>query len=372
MRRLLFVILIAISSYLIVSLPFLLKLNDPLFGFDFSAGSVALWQNYDGPNYIVIAKSWYDPEIIRANFSLPLPLEYYPAHFPFYPATIWLLDLIMPGPWAMLVSTALGYVIMMVAFYWFVKPKVRSKLALWLVAVLALFPARWIILRAVGSPEPWFLAFIILSLGYFDRRKWWLSSIMACLAILTKSPGVLLPIAYGMNMVVEYLRDKKINWNYLWYSLTPLTVLALFGFYALRTGDFWAYFNSGDNFHIFWPPFSIFSNNAGDWVGSFWLEDIIYIWLIFGAGVWGLKRMGYRMEFLFASLFWGVTLFVSHRDISRYIMPILPLVVLGYKDILNQKWVRVLILVLAVPSLVFAWNYILHNREMIVDWTAYL
>ena len=49
-------------------------------------------QNFDGPYYAVVAKSWYNPQIIRSNFSFPIPLEYYPAHFPLYPALMSVID----------------------------------------------------------------------------------------------------------------------------------------------------------------------------------------------------------------------------------------------------------------------------------------
>ena len=41
--------------------------------------------NYDGPNYMVISKCGYNKNCIGPNFSLPQPLEYYPAHLPGYP-----------------------------------------------------------------------------------------------------------------------------------------------------------------------------------------------------------------------------------------------------------------------------------------------
>ena len=58
-----------------------------------AAGMRTVYQNYDGPFYIVVARAWYNQDIIRHTFSFALPLEYYPAHFPLYPLLINLIHL---------------------------------------------------------------------------------------------------------------------------------------------------------------------------------------------------------------------------------------------------------------------------------------
>ena len=97
------------SATILVWLPFLLKLpNLGPWNLDFSEGMMTIWKNFDGPNYLVIAKSWYDKEKIRVMFSNPLKLEYYPAHLPLYPALINLLNNFFRGPWAMLLAVLVG------------------------------------------------------------------------------------------------------------------------------------------------------------------------------------------------------------------------------------------------------------------------
>ena len=51
-------------------------------------GREKIYENYDGPYYVAVARSWYNKEILGRNFSFPIPLEYYAAHFPLYPALI--------------------------------------------------------------------------------------------------------------------------------------------------------------------------------------------------------------------------------------------------------------------------------------------
>ena len=47
-----------------------------------NVGMAKIYENFDGPYYAIVAKSFYDKQTISKNFEFPQPLEYYPAHFP--------------------------------------------------------------------------------------------------------------------------------------------------------------------------------------------------------------------------------------------------------------------------------------------------
>lgn len=366
--------LLSLVLVAIAWLPFLLKIN--FWGIDFSQGLNVLWSNFDGPNYLIIAKTVYDKTTIAQTFSNPLPLEYYPAHWPLYPAMIALVDLVLPGPWAMLGIAILG----LAFFYWALVKFLdafgtNKKQILWIGLTSLVLPARWLALRSVGSPEAWFLAFILLSLTAYKKDKHWSAGIWGALAQATKSPGILLFSAYGVYELIKLIKKetklKNSFFNLLKVSLIPLTVLAVFGLYYLRTGDFLAYFNSGDNFHLFWPPFSIFSKGQ-TWVGEFWLEDVIWIWLVYGLGIVRLWKEKKELPAVFAGIFFLTTLFISHRDISRYIMPVMPMMLLGWQKELTKPYMKWILLLLIVPTLLFSWNFILNNMAPVADWTPYL
>ena len=160
----------------IVWLPFVLKFQAlPGWGLDFSKGMKAIWSNYDGPNYLIVAKSWYDKELVRAAFSAPLPLEYYPAHLPLYPAMIWALDWVLPGPVAMLLTSLIGVVMASYMFYKFITQFKLSKNAKILLLAAVLIPARALAVRSIGSPEPWFIFFILASLFCFKKQNYLLA-----------------------------------------------------------------------------------------------------------------------------------------------------------------------------------------------------
>ena len=369
MKKTLLALLVVISS-IIIWLPFLGKSQLPGWGLNFQKGSFTLWQNFDGPNYLIVAKTWYNKADILAKFSNPLPAEYYPAHFPLYPAVISVFNLVFSGPWAMMIATLFGSVLCFLMFYVYLREFKLSKNAWWLCLVFLIFPARWLAVRTVGSPEPWFIFFIISSLYFFKKENYLPAAIMGALAQLTKSPAIILFGAYGLYWLVETIKTKRVNLKYWPLILMVAVIPALFWFYGIRTGDFWAYFHSGDNIHLFWPPFSIFSRQ--DWIGSFWLEDVIWTWLIFGLGILKLRKKKLTVEYLFSGLFFLSTLFVAHRDISRYILPIAPLVLIGWDKTIQKKEFKIIALILIIPVILFTWNFLLNNTAPIADWAPYL
>lgn len=367
--KLLFLLLLLSA---VIWLPFVLKMTLPGWGLDFTEGTKILWKNYDGPNYLVVAKTWYNKEQIGLQFSNPLPTEYYPAHFPLYPALISFFDFFAKGPTAMILTTLLGSVLCFGMFYKYISDFKLSKNYLWLASVFLFFPARWLAVRAVGSPEPWFIFFILASIYAFKKERFWQAGIWAFLAQLTKSPAIILLGAYGIFALVESWKHKKVMWKYLPLLVQVVAVFLLFWFYQIRTGDFWAYFNSGDNIHLFWPPFSIFSPQGQYWVGNFWLEDIIWIWLFFGLGILKLKKKKLEIEYYFAGLFFLSTLFVAHRDIARYILPATPFVLMGWDKLIQKKEFKIILAILVLPIVLYTWNFLLHNTAPIADWAPYL
>ena len=159
-------------SNILVWLPFWLRLQH-FWGLDFSKGMMAVWANFDGPNYLIVARTWYSKVLIANQFSAPLPLEYYPAHWPFYPALISLLQTVLKGPIAMLMASLAGVIFFYLVFYKFLKRLgLKSTEAFWVGTASLVVPARWIIIRSIGSPEGWFCAFILLSLMAYRDKKY--------------------------------------------------------------------------------------------------------------------------------------------------------------------------------------------------------
>lgn len=331
--------------------------------------------NYDGPNYMVISKCGYNKDCIGPNFSLPQPLEYYPAHLPGYPILITLFSNFTSTPKAMLLVTLVGSIFLTLILFEFLKLFVKEKKAFWLAFLFLFFPARLFVLRQIGAPETWFLATIIASIFYFKKEKYLLAAIFAAIAQSLKTPGILLFGSYGIMAIYELIKNKNfvaVFKKYFWFILTPITVFAIFNLYKIQTGDFLAYFNSGDNFHLNKLPYLVFISTKS-WIGSIWLEDIIYIYLI---AIYGVSRLFKKYKFdivtIFPAVFTLATLLVAHRDISRYITPVYPFLLLAFAKFLNKKSIKIIFLILFPAILLYAINFVAGNVAPIANWAPFL
>jgi len=335
----------------------------------------AIFANYDGPNYMVIAKCGYNKNCIGPNFSLSQPLEYYPAHFPGYPFLIKFFNNFTTGPKAMIFSTLLGSIFLSLILFELFKLFLKPSKAFWLTIVFLFFPARFYILRSIGAPETWFLATTLTSIYFYKKEKYFLSAIFAAFAQLLKSPGILLLASYGILAIYDLIKNKNFTLifkKYFSYVLVPLTIVFIFSIYYLQTGNFWAYFQSGDNFHLNFLPYLVFISSKS-WINTIWLEEIIYILLFSMYGVYRLiKKYKFDIIAIYPLVFGLATLFVAHRDISRYISPVYPFLLLAFSKKLNSRPVK-FILILLIPAIIlYSINFVSGNMAPISDWTNYL
>ncbi|KKP86985.1 MAG: hypothetical protein UR89_C0009G0006 [Candidatus Roizmanbacteria bacterium GW2011_GWA2_35_8] len=135
-------------------------------------------------------------------------------------------------------------------------------------------------------------------------------------------------------------------------------------------GDFFAYFNSGDNIHLIFP-FSVF-NFKMPWVGTAWLEDVIFYFLLYGLTVISLLKSKQRSFFYFSLVFFVATLFIQHRDIGRYSLPLWPLALIAHEKFFTSKKFIVICIILLPAIYLYAWNFLGYNIMPIADWTPYL
>lgn len=335
-------------------------------------GMATIVSNYDGPLFLAVAKSFYNREIL-GTFSLSLPTEYYAAHFPLFPALIRIFSVVLGYPYAMLFVTLGSSFLALYFFFKLAKRYVTEEEALFLTFVFSIIPARWLIVRSVGSAEPLFIAAIIASVYHFSKKNYLGAGIWGLLAQLTKSPGILLFAAYFAYLALPNL--KKITLPKLKIVspllLIPFSLLLVFGLFKISYGDFLAYFHSGDNIHLFFPPFQIF-NYSAPWVGTFWLEEVIFVYLF---GILGLLKLIAQKRFGLAwvyGVFFASTLFVSHRDLIRYSLPLVPFLLIAFSETLLKKEFRIALGLIAIPIYLFALSFISQNAMPIGNWAPFL
>jgi len=388
-RDLLIILLASITATILIWLPF---------AFGYKEGMLTVFKNFDGPNYIIAAKSWYDKAYIGSHFSLPTPLEYYPAHLPGFPLMIFFLNVFVPGTWAMLLSTLLTTCLVFISFYLFVYKFKLSENPLWLTFVFLVLPARWVAVRAVGSPEPLFIFAVIASFYFFksafdkvennllSKKKsvmfdLLLAGVFGAIAQITKSPGILLFIGFELFLgarAVREIRERGVNKGFLRFIkksipllLIPFSALLVFLFYKIRTGDFFAYFHSGDNFHLVFPPFQSFSEGRS-WLGDFWREDMVWQYLLGAVAVILLFKQKLYDLASFAGIFFAATLLIAHRDLARYSLPLVPFALIAFDKFIQKKEFKIALLLILPAIYLYAINFIAGNTAPIADWAPYL
>src|SRR3990167_4818803 len=139
---------IVLTSTLLVWMPFILKTSNFL----------TIYKNFDGPNYIIAAKSMYVPkdiEAINRDSSLSQNPLYFTAHLPLYPVLIRLASPLFGYLKSMLVVNIFFTGLLAMFFYFFLKKLNLTKHPL-LIASLFLFLPRFLVVRSVGAPESLF------------------------------------------------------------------------------------------------------------------------------------------------------------------------------------------------------------------------
>lgn len=344
-------------------------------------GMATIVANYDGPLFLVVAKSFYNSGII-GGFEFSLPSEYYAAHFPFFPLLIRLFSFVLGFPYAMLAITVLSSFLAVFFFFKLAGLFFDRKQSLFLAFAFSIFPARWLIVRSVGSAEPLFIAAILASFYYFRSKKYLWAGLWGAVAQMTKSPGILLFAAYAAVWILPRLRElaaaKAGQWlkhlnltQFLYLGIIPLSLIAVFTLYAFTYGNFFAYFTSGDNIHLFFPPFQIF-NYSAPWVGTFWLEEVIFVYLIGFLGLIRLIKQKKADMAWFVGIFFASIIFVSHRDILRYSLPVVPFLLIAFGEVVNSREFKAALFFLLIPIYLFSLAYISQNVMPISNWAPFL
>lgn len=336
----------------------------------FLSNFLTVYGNFDGPLYIVVAKTWYNPQAIQAlQVGLNLHHTYFAAHLPLYPAFIAIAGPVFGYLRAMVVVNVAATVGLAFLLYFVIKDLNLSKKPLLLTGIFLFLP-RFLVTRSIGSPESLFILLIVGSLYLFERNKILFASIVGAFAVATKVPGILLFVAYGLVYLERYIKNREFNWKSLYILLIPFGLIGVFGLYAVQYKDFLAYFHTNAVVPLV-APFAVF-NHAAKWVGTIWLEDALFYFALYAGTVIMLKGTHYRSFFYFALTFFVATTFVEHRDIARYSLPLWPLAVIAFEKILTSKKFVLAYLIILPAIFLYAWNFIGHNGAPIANWKPFL
>lgn len=344
-------------------------------GLSFKEGFSTIYRNFDGLEYVIIAKTFYNPDLI-ASLHQSLPANYFASHFPGYALLITAFSPIFGYLKSMLFVSLLSTILACWTFYFLIKDFKLSNHPLFLSFLFLILPARWLIVHSIGSSEPTFIFFVIAAIYFFMKFEGskklphlLLTGLFGLLAQITRPPGILLFVALTLYIHYKlYLQSKLVGFKEAWLNhlkyfpliLIPLGLLGIFYLYGQTYGDFWAYFKSGDNIHLTFPPFQVFDKHQF-WVGDIWLEDIVYIFILgFLGGVTLLKQKLYPLAFFVLTYLLASSL-VAHRDISRYLLPISPFILIAFEKTLTRREFKIILPIILLAIYLYAQNFILYN-----------
>lgn len=369
-KHIISILAISIVPVLLVWLPFVLKLSNLLFLPIQEPGMFNIIKNWDGPNYIVVAKTFYDQIEIGKYFILNYDRLYYAAHLPLYPVFIFIFVPAFGWLYSGVVVNLLFGIALNFLFYYFARH--YTKHAVWLTFVFTVFPARFLILRSIIAPEMMLVFCMLLSFWFWKHKQILPTAIAAGLAFLIKIQALFLFPAFVGEIVETWWKKREFKAAYWWLLLVPLSVLGLCLFYYWRVGDFFAFLNAQKgNGLAMTIPFAQF-NFSSSWVSTGWVEDIVFYILGMFLLVFSLRTSKERSWFYFALFYSLFLLCIPQRDINRLAFPLIPLFLLHFERFFTSesfKWA----LICSLPAVyLYTINLILTNQAPVSDWTYFI
>lgn len=368
-KNYLYILLFTLISSMVVWLPFVQQLGFLGIHIPNSDNSL-IYRNFDGLLYVIAAKSWYLPSAINSlRLEGGLTPEYFAAHLPLYPGLIRGFAYGLGYVKSMMFVTLLSTVLLGWFFYYFVQSQKLSTKPLLLTFVFLMFP-RFLVVRSIGSPESLFMLLILLSLFFFEKKKYVFAGLVGGLATMTKLPGILLLAAYGFSAVQRMREEKRFESGWLWLFLIPAGLAAVCLIYQQQMGDLFAYWHTG--YVVPMPyPYAAF-NASAKWVGTHWLEDVLLTFAIYALTVVYTYKHKLQILFYFSLTFFFCLIFVQHRDISRYALPMLPITCIVFEKYLTSKR-TVISFILIVPAVyLYAWTFLQGNAMPVGNWAPFL
>ncbi len=328
-----------------------------------------LYRNYDGLLYVVAAKTFYNPTAINAlHLENGLPASYFAAHLPLYPAIIRALSF-LGYPKAMIAVTILSTVLMGWMFYYILRQKNLTKRPLLLTMTMLMLP-RFLVVRSVGSPESLFMLLALTAIFFYEKKNYIGAGLAGGLAVMTKLPGILLFPGFALAEIVRTRESKKFTSASVWLLLIPIGLFAVCTIYAQQYYDPFAYWHTG--YVVPMPyPFSAFDASA-KWVGTHWLEEIVLYFYLYAVTVINSYRHQLRSLFYFSLVFFIGLIFVQHRDISRYALPLWPITCIIFEKFFTSRRAVIAMIILLPAIYLYAWSFIQGNAMPVGNWAPYL
>jgi Gpi18-like mannosyltransferase len=287
-----------------------------------------MFNHWDAPHYVDIAKNWYVNTGDQANFIV---------FFPLYPILIHLFT--FDYNYANLSALAISNVCSLIAFFYLyklTKLEFDNKVATKAVIFLSIFPIAYFL--SVPYTEGLFFALVIASIYYARLGKWQLAGAISMFAALTRLAGILLlPVLFVEYFHQKGWKPKKTDLHVLWIFLALAGFLIYLGINYQVTGSPTTFLNveathwfnkvdpwGGLTATYSWATNASYPENVGNGLAP--LAFAVFGLLMIGVSIWRRLRPVY-VVYMFLS--WALAVSTSWWiSVPRYVMAIFPIFML--------------------------------------------
>ncbi|MCW4005923.1 MAG: mannosyltransferase family protein [Candidatus Bathyarchaeota archaeon] len=289
---------------------------------------LSMFNRWDAPHYVDIARDWYVNAGDAANFIV---------FFPLYPVCVRLVT--FDFAYASLSALLVANLSSLVAFVYLYKLAVHEfseGVAVKAVLFLSLFPTAYFL--SAPYTEGLFFALTIASIYYARLGKWQLAGMLGLLSALTRIAGLLLL----PTLLVEYLHQKRwkpknFDCKALWAALPLTGFLMYLGInYQATANPFMFLEIQRDHWNNVFAPLTGLTQAYSWAVSGAYPANVtigvapivfgVFGLLMVGLGVWRRLRPVY-LVYMFLS--WGLAVSTSWWiSVPRYIMALFPMFML--------------------------------------------
>ena len=319
-------------------------------------------RHFDGPNYLVVAKTLYVPTVENPLPGYALTPSYFAAHTPLYPLVLRACSLF--GGWKAGLFVATGLLAAASASVFAVYAKDAAPEIPALVAVLAFLflPARMFLYRALGASEALMSLLVVLAVLAWRRGRVDWALFAAALATVTRTNGIL--VAFVLCLALLF--SGRVKTALLGGALAAIPLLLLFSWHRFLFGDFFALFHvhadSAGGAGRLCLPFAFIGEMAArnDWETA---EMLMGLHLFFVLCAARLFAKGDRLEAGLIAAHVALFSLLRERDLARYYLTVAPFaVVVAWRDVWSRPRLAAAVLAVLAPlSVFYAWKTIPMN-----------
>ncbi|MBC7930149.1 MAG: glycosyltransferase family 39 protein [Rubrivivax sp.] len=289
---------------------------------------LAIWNRWDAPHYLDIARAGYVSEGVEARWIVFYPL--YPwlvRAFSFFLRDELLSAFFVSG----VASVAAALLLQRLAKFDETEAVSRAS-----VLFMLIFPTGYFL--HIGYTESLFLALAVGSFLAARSRRWWAAGLLGALACMTRVNGLFLIPALALEALDEYRNDgRRWRMSWLWIAFAG----AGFGVYLLINlwahGDALAFLRAQEAFwykSITWPwvgireAWNAIWDRAPSEAQMVGLQELFFVVLGLGFTVWSWARLraSYAVWMTLNWLLWTSTKFVL--SVPRYTLVMFPIYIL--------------------------------------------